>query len=339
MNHARLLATSLALALLGATVFLPAHVYADERADEDDDEDVDDEGEFDEDDDEDEDEDDDDEDEDDDDEDEDEDDDDEYRVDEPSSSSAAAKASRLGVRAARPEYQALDRVESTTGFHAATSFISLPEETSGTLFGVQGRYLVKPQLTVYGSIAWSKLSSFGISTSGIGNLEGGLLYRHKLSNGSAITARGGVALNTASDEVAATISNGIGSWARISDSAALFPATSLRVSVSPEIHRGAWLYRGDIGLDYVTEADFGALVRVNAAAARRWSKLALAGELSSAAVTKDIGTSLVTTLGFTGTYDLGRYRPIAGITTSLSAADTSMLGDITVLSFGVAGDL
>jgi hypothetical protein len=233
-----------------------------------------------------------------------------------------------------PGFALLDRTDDQTKIATSLAFTSFDASgASGQRFDLHGQY-VHPQLGWggYGVLSWGRISTNFGSESGLGNLEVGGLYA--IPGEVPVILRGGIALDTASDEDAfIALLTGVH---RLTDAGTQLPdTTSLRLSVSPTLRQGQGYFRADAGLDLPLGHDFvDMFLRFNVAGGIDLGGVALQAELVNIIEISDGDNDTVHVLGLGARY-LG--HPVVQPSLTLAIPLDSDVSDVIdfVLVIGV----
>jgi len=163
--------------------------------------------------------------------------------------------------AGSPTFATMDRQdgESKVGVALGWTFFDDdafgPEtDVSAARFDVYGHYVTPRGLGGYGQIALSTIFSDEDDESGVGNVEGGVVYVIRTGMHD-IVLRGGITLPTADDDEGA-FANDFATWPRLTDLAMAVPETFwLRLSASPILRAGQFVFRIDGGIDFAVSSD------------------------------------------------------------------------------------
>lgn len=163
--------------------------------------------------------------------------------------------------AGSPTFATLDRQdgESKVGGAIGWTFFDdnafgPDEDVSAARFDIYGHFVAPSGLGGYGQIAFSRTFSDANDESGIGNVEGGMLYVIRTGMHD-IVLRGGITLPTADDDEGA-FANVFATWPRLTDLAMAVPETFwLRLSASPILRAGQFVFRIDGGIDFAVSSD------------------------------------------------------------------------------------
>jgi hypothetical protein len=163
--------------------------------------------------------------------------------------------------AGSPTFATMDRQdgESKIGGSLGWSFfdddvLAPGEDLTAIRFDVYGHYVGESGLGGYGVLPLSWVFADDDDESAIGNLEGGAVYVIR-SGPNDFVLRGGLTLPTADDGTGA-FANLLSTWPRLTDVAHAFPETFwLRLSASPILRAGQFVFRFDGGIDVALSSD------------------------------------------------------------------------------------
>jgi hypothetical protein len=251
--------------------------------------------------------------------------------------------------ASRRVFATMDRVgsDSQIGLDAAYTHFSFDEvlDDIHTLrFDLYGRYVHPSGFGVTFAMPLTSAWAADENDTAIGNLSIGGLYTARRGP-AELFARAGLVLPTADDENGGY--NVLGTYGRLADIMTGVPdATTLQLSLSPQITRGRLFARADFGLDVVVVEpddvdDLGPFAHVSGAAGVDTGPVALAAELVNEVDLSLIGDegqdSTIHTFGLSACACSDRVRPHVGVAVPFGD-DISDFVDVVFLA-GVSGTL
>lgn len=163
--------------------------------------------------------------------------------------------------AGSPTFATLDRQDGESKIGGAVGWTFFDDDAFGpesdvsaARFDLYGHYVAPSGFGGYGQLAFSSIFTDEEDESGIGNVEGGVVY--VIPTGMHdIVLRGGITLPTADDDEGA-FANIFASWPRLTDLALAYPETFwLRLSASPILRAGQFVFRIDGGIDFAVSSD------------------------------------------------------------------------------------
>jgi hypothetical protein len=164
--------------------------------------------------------------------------------------------------AGSPTFATMDRQDGESAIGGALGWTFFDNDGPGDIstlrLDIYGHYVSESGLGGYGQLPVSFLFVDDVpgldDETGIGNLEGGVLY--VIPSGAIdFVLRGGITLPTADDDEG-IIPNVFGTWPRLTDVALAFPETFLlRLSASPIFRSGQFVLRLDGGVDFSVSSD------------------------------------------------------------------------------------
>lgn len=229
--------------------------------------------------------------------------------------------------AGSPTFATLDRQdgESKIGGSLAWTFFDndAGADITALRVDVYGHYVGESGLGGYGLLPVSFLfvddeGEFFEDETGIGNVEGGVLY--VLPSGPHdFVLRGGITLPTADDDEG-FFANYLATFPRLTDVALAYPETFwLRLAASPILRFGQFIIRLDGGLDFAVSSDGpepDPILRLNAGAGVDTGTFAILGELVTVASLGDEDVAIEEddedffhTLAISGRFRAGSIEP------------------------------
>lgn len=128
------------------------------------------------------------------------------------------------------------------------------EDINAVRFDIYGHYVAPSGIGGYGQIALSSVFTDEDDESAVGNVEGGVVYVVRTGMHD-IVLRGGITLPTADDDEGA-FANIFATYPRLTDLAMAAPETFwLRLSASPILRAGQFVFRIDGGIDFAVSSD------------------------------------------------------------------------------------
>ncbi len=163
--------------------------------------------------------------------------------------------------AGSPTFATLDRQDGESKIGGAVGWTFFDDDAFGpdqdvsaARFDIYGHYVAPSGIGGYGQIAFSSIFTDEEDESGIGNVEGGVIYVIRTGMHD-IVLRGGITLPTADDDEG-SIANIFATWPRLTDLALAAPETFwLRLSASPILRAGQFVFRIDGGIDFAVSSD------------------------------------------------------------------------------------
>ncbi len=163
--------------------------------------------------------------------------------------------------AGSPTFATMDRQDGESKVGAAVGWTFFDDDAFGAdsdvsaaRFDIYGHYVAPSGLGGYGQIALSSVFTDEDDESGVGNVEGGMVYVIRTGMHD-IVLRGGITLPTADDDEG-FFANFFASWPRLTDLALAAPETFwLRLSASPILRAGQFVFRIDGGIDFAVSSD------------------------------------------------------------------------------------
>ena len=128
------------------------------------------------------------------------------------------------------------------------------EDINAVRFDIYGHYVAPSGIGGYGQINMSSVFTDEDDESAVGNVEGGVVYVIRTGMHD-IVLRGGITLPTADDDEGA-FANIFATYPRLTDLAMAAPETFwLRLSASPILRAGQFVFRIDGGIDFAVSSD------------------------------------------------------------------------------------
>ncbi len=196
-----------------------------------------------------------------------------------------------------PGFVTLDRADASSHVGVESSFVELPQQSSGTLLraDVHGQYVdAASGLGGYATLPGSFASGNGSSDEQIGDAElGGIYARAPSADGVGVAAHLGITLPTGASGDNGLI-NAFALQSRLTDYFLVAPrGWSLRAGVSPIVRNGAFFARADLGFDLGLAADGGTAnaAHVNVGVGYQAGPAALMAELVNLVILPSQGDS------------------------------------------------
>ena len=162
--------------------------------------------------------------------------------------------------AGSPTFATMDRQDGESKIGGAVGWTFFDDDAfaeqdiSAARFDIYGHYVAPSGIGGYGQIILSSIFSDEDDESAVGNVEGGVIYVIRTGMHD-IVLRGGITLPTADDDEGA-FANIFATWPRLTDLALAAPETFwLRLSASPILRAGQFVFRIDGGIDFAVSSD------------------------------------------------------------------------------------